>query len=119
MFADYFDVRPGEVVFDVGASDSLWTLYGLASGATVYGFEPSVPQYRKLVEDVLLNPGFFERARLNCVGLDAKDCVKTLGDWYGSMGATRGSELTPDCHVATRFLPLDHYLPELERLDSR
>ena len=115
--AKYFDVKPGEVFFDVGAADSMWTLYALASGAFVYAFEPSVPRYKVLVEEVLLNPGFFERCKLNNVGLDRQDCVKTLGQWYADMGGDAGLELTPDCLVPTRFLPMDHYLPELTRLD--
>jgi len=43
IMAKYFDIKPNEVFFDVGAADSQWTLYALASGAYVYAIEPSIP----------------------------------------------------------------------------
>lgn len=113
-----FSIKPGEVFFDVGAGDSTWTIYALASGAAMaYAFEPSVPNYKKLVMDVLLNDGFFERCKLLNVGLDRQDCVKTLADWYSESGGWDGLDVSPDCTVMTRFLPMDHFLPELQRLD--
>jgi FkbM family methyltransferase len=118
IMAKNFLIRPGQVFFDVGAGDSSWTLYALASGAAkVYAFEPSLPNYKKLVQDVLVNEGFFERSRLLNVGCDRYDCVKTLADWYTHIGGDDGLEITPDCKVPVRFLPIDHYLPELTRLD--
>ena len=115
LFADYFDVRPGEVVFDVGASDSLWTLYGLASGATVWAFEPSVPQFEMLRADVALNPRFEERANLFNVGLGDEDCTKTLEAWYEGAGGP-GFEVSPDCTVPVRFMRIDD-LTEVARID--
>jgi FkbM family methyltransferase len=113
-----FDIKPGEVFFDVGAGDSSWTIYALASGAAaVYAFEPSIPNYKKLVMDVLLNDGFFERSKLLNVGLDREDCVRTLAESYARQGGYDGLDISPDCTVPTRFLPLDHFLPELTRLD--
>src|SRR5271157_5914533 len=116
--ARYFDCQPGQVFFDVGASDAMWTLYGLASGSSaVYAFEPSMPQYKRLVQEVLLNDGFFERSKLFNIGLDRVDCFKTLETWYADMGGHVGLEITPDCVVPTRFVPMDYYLPELNSLD--
>jgi FkbM family methyltransferase len=117
IMAKHLQVKAGEVFFDVGAADSAWTLYALASGATVYAFEPSQPQFKKLVQDVMVNDGFLERVHLFNMGLDREDCVKTLADWYVHLGGFEGLELTPDCHVPTRFLKLDFFLPELKRLD--
>ena len=117
IMAKHFNAKPGDIFFDVGASDSAWTLYGIASGAFTYAFEPSVPQYKKLVKDVLANDGFFEKSKLLNVGLDKVDCVKTLGDWYTALGGSDGLELTPDCLIPTRFMKMDYFLPELPRLD--
>jgi len=118
IMVENFHVWPGDVVFDVGAGDSSWTLYALASGAAmVYAIEPSLPNYKKLVQDVLVNEGFFERSRLLNIGLDNHDNVKTLADWYIHIGGEEGLTLTDDCRVPIRFLPLDHFLPELTRLD--
>jgi len=139
ILAKHFDVKPGEVFFDVGAADGQWTLYALASGATVYAFEPSMPHYKKLVADVLANDpplmasadaagiwqpdfgarGFFERAKLYNIGLGMRDTVERLSDWYGRIVGESASppEMTPDTLVPVRFLPLDHFLPELERCD--
>src|SRR4029077_16657598 len=129
-----FDIRPGEVFFDVGAAGGDWTLYALASGAIVYAFEPSVPYFKKLVQDVLSNDppfdyasvpwqptqesGFFERAHLFTLGLGREDCVRRLRDQYAEIIAP-GDSLCglPDTQTPVRFLPMDHFLPELTRLD--
>jgi len=111
----HLPIGPEEVFFDIGAADANWTIYAAHRGAVVYAFEPSLPQYKILVENVLRTGGF-SQCRLFNIGLDKSDCVRTLQDWYESFGGP-GFEVSPDCRVRTRFLPMDHFLPELTRLD--
>jgi FkbM family methyltransferase len=137
IMAKYFDIKPNEVFVDVGAADSQWTLYALASGAYVYAIEPSVPYFKKLVQDVLANDPpamacadaqgfwqpdygmhFFERCKLLNVGLGLVDRVERLCDWYARIvGPGDGLCSLPDTQAMVRFLPLDHFLPELHRFD--
>ncbi len=110
-----FDVKPGEVFFDVGASDSYWTVYAATRGALVYAFEPSIPQFRILNES-LIKEAVFEQCRCFMMGLDKVDRVRTLEAWYESWGGP-GFDVSEDCRVQTRFIPMDFFLPELKRLD--
>ena len=47
----YWDVKDGDVVFDVGASYGTYTLSARAMGATVYSFEPE-KIIRDFIEDL-------------------------------------------------------------------
>ena len=113
--AKYLNLQEGDVFFDVGSSWAMWTLYGLASGALVYSFEPSVPHYKRLLQYIEANEGFMKKCRPLNVALDQAENVKTLGDWYGAHGWS--GELTEDCFVPTMFRTIDSFLPELKRLD--
>jgi FkbM family methyltransferase len=112
--AKYLEIKEGEVFFDVGAAWAMWTLYGLACGASVYSFEPSLPHYNNLVKYVEANEGH-ERCKVFCVGLDKVHRMATLADWYHEHGWH--GELTPDCFVLTQFDRLDSFLSVLKRLD--
>ena len=137
IMAKHFNIKPDNVFFDVGAADSQWTLYALASGAYVYAIEPSVPYFKKIVQDVLSNDPpcmasadvqgfwqpdygihFFERCKILNIGLGLEDRVERLRDWYARIvGGSDGLCQLPDTQAVVRFLPLDHFLPELTRLD--
>lgn len=118
IIARHFDVKPGEVVFDVGAAGSNWSLYALASGAKmVYAFEPCVPYHKKMVEDVLCNPGFYERSKILLMGLDKTDRWKTIEESYIESGGADGMEVSPEMTVPARFVPMDFFMPEVDRLD--
>jgi FkbM family methyltransferase len=117
--AKYLKIQEGEVFFDVGASWAMWTLYGIACGAYVYAFEPSVPHYNNLVGYIKANEGFMERCKPLNIALDRVENVKTLGDWareHGWIGPIT-PELTPDHFIPTTFKTIDSFLPELKRLD--
>jgi FkbM family methyltransferase len=116
IMGPYFDCRPGDVFVDVGAAHSTWTIYGLASGATVHAFEPSRPYYDLLVREVDLTPSYGPLAHLYCMGLDDVNQDKTLEDWYEGAGGP-GFEVSPDCTVTTPFRRLDDLLPDLQGLD--
>lgn len=113
--AKYLKIHEGEVFFDVGAAWAMWTLYGLASGAYVYSFEPSVPHYNRLLKYIEANEGFMERCKPLNVALHMTEGVGTLAAWYREHGWS--GELTPDCFVPTTFKTIDSFLPELKRLD--
>ncbi len=51
----YWDVKDGDVVFDIGASYGTYTLSARAIGATVYSFEPEKTVYCDLVNNILIN----------------------------------------------------------------
>lgn len=110
-----FHPKPGDVFFDIGASDSFWTVYAATRGALVYAFEPSIPQFQRLVEE-LLKEGVFSQCRAIMMGADSKDNVRTLEGWYEGLGGP-GFDVSEDCRVATRFIPIDFFEPELKRLD--
>ena len=113
--AKYLKAKEGEVFFDVGSAWAMWTLYGLACGAYVYSFEPSVPHFNRLVEYIKANESFMKRCKSLNIALDKVESVKTLGDWYKEHGWS--GELTPDCFVPTTFTTIDSFLSELNRLD--
>ena len=52
---NYWDVKAGDVVFDVGSSYGSYTLPACAVGATVYAFEPEKGVYGTLVNNIALN----------------------------------------------------------------
>lgn len=53
----YFNIQPGEIFFDVGATFGSWTLPALAVGAKVWAFEPH-PLFLPLLEDNIVVNGF-------------------------------------------------------------
>jgi FkbM family methyltransferase len=119
IMRDNFHIQPGEVFIDVGAADSSWTLYALASGASlVYCFEPALSWYRKLLQDLMANDGFLERSRVFLNGLHKEDGMKTIREVFMHIsGANTPQTMVPEFYVPIRFLKLDHFLPELPRLD--
>jgi precorrin-6B methylase 2 len=50
-------IRPGSVVYDIGAADGLEALTYAALGARVFAFEPDPDALAKLERNVALNPG--------------------------------------------------------------
>jgi len=50
-----WNIQPGDVVFDVGASYGSYALTACAMGATVYAFEPEKTVFDDLVRSVVLN----------------------------------------------------------------
>jgi FkbM family methyltransferase len=51
----YWDIKSGDIVFDVGASYGTYTLSACAAGATVYSFEPEITVFEDLVNNINLN----------------------------------------------------------------
>ena len=64
----YWNVKEGEVVFDVGSSYGAYALPACSSGATVHAFEPEPPIFADLVRNVELN-GWNQRFVGACHGL--------------------------------------------------
>jgi len=51
----YWDVKSGDIVFDIGASYGAYTLSACSMGATVYTFEPESSVYCDLVNNINVN----------------------------------------------------------------
>jgi FkbM family methyltransferase len=52
---EHWDVKAGEIVFDVGASYGAYALAACAMGATVHAFEPEPTVYVDLVRNIEIN----------------------------------------------------------------
>lgn len=48
-------IKPGDIVFDIGAHIGSFSIFAASKGATVYSFEPSPLNYEKLVANIALN----------------------------------------------------------------
>lgn len=51
----YWNVKSGDIVFDVGASYGSYTLAACSMGAVVYAFEPELTVFNDLVNNVRIN----------------------------------------------------------------
>jgi FkbM family methyltransferase len=51
----YWDIQPGDVVFDAGSSYGSYSLTACAMGATVHAFEPEINVFNDLILNVKLN----------------------------------------------------------------
>lgn len=51
----YWDVKPDDVVFDIGASYGAYSLTACAMGAVVYAFEPEITVFKDLVQNIIIN----------------------------------------------------------------
>jgi len=65
----YWNIKPGEVVVDVGASYGSYTLTACAMGAQVYAFEPEPTVYADLVRNLELNGWLYTRCTPFNLGL--------------------------------------------------
>ncbi len=83
----YWNVREGDVVFDVGAAYGSYTLAALAMGAAkVYAFEPEPKIYPNLYENVAIN-GWSDRCDVLPCGLwneDADVDIKSYAPHYAT-----------------------------------
>lgn len=61
----YWNISSGDVVFDVGAAYGSYTLPALASGATVFSFEPEPSVFSDLMTNVNINQ-FNKSLLFNC-----------------------------------------------------
>lgn len=50
-----FKIKPGYIVFDIGAHIGSFSMYAANKGALVYAFEPEKNNFNKLVENIKLN----------------------------------------------------------------
>jgi len=48
-------MKPGEILFDIGASTGLYSFYAARRGVNVYAFEPTLHIYKSLTENVYAN----------------------------------------------------------------
>ncbi len=48
-------IKPGQIVFDIGANMGSFSVYAAHKGAVVYAFEPVKENYQKLIDNIALN----------------------------------------------------------------
>jgi FkbM family methyltransferase len=64
----YWDIKSGDVVFDIGASYGTYTLSACSMGATVFSFEPETTVFKDLVNNIAIND-WNDRCYLKNIGL--------------------------------------------------
>jgi len=52
---NFLKIKPGDVVFDVGANMGSFAIYAAKKGARVYAFEPIKENYNRLIANIKLN----------------------------------------------------------------
>ena len=94
----YWDIKPGEVVVDVGASYGAYALTAAACGAQVLAFEPEPTVFVDLLENVKLNPG-----------MKVKAACAALADKPGLIEMARYAPHWPQQTISSPYpaLPLD------------
>lgn len=115
-----WDVRPGDMVIDVGAAFGGYTLPALACGAArVIAFEPAPVCLTGLARNLALNPGFGERCVLLPYALSDENKSASLAADLRSRGCdvTSAEEIEHD--ATTQFVRLDDLVQDLglTRLD--
>lgn len=50
-----YRIKPGSIIFDIGAHVGSFSVYAASFGAKVYAFEPDPANYQKLLENIKLN----------------------------------------------------------------
>jgi FkbM family methyltransferase len=93
-------VRPGEVVWDVGANVGLYTCYAARAGARVLAFEPSGLNFGLLVAHVELN-GFSDAIAPYCLALGRQTQATELYMSAFEPGHAFSSIDAPESQVAT------------------
>jgi FkbM family methyltransferase len=112
-------LHPGDVAFDIGASQGMFTLaMAGAVGATgfVHAFEPAPDEFRKLRANVALNP--FANVALNPVALSDRtgDAILHVSEDSNRSASSLVSG-GRDASTACRTVRLDDYTRDLTRLD--
>lgn len=82
------DMKPGEVLYDVGANVGVYTLYAASRGIKVYAFEPVLKNYERLNENIQAN-GFGDVYPVH-MGVIAKSCPVGLFVPGGVVGLSGG-----------------------------
>jgi FkbM family methyltransferase len=100
----YWDIKPGEVVVDVGASYGAYTLTAAACGAQVLAFEPEPTVFVDLLENIKLNPGM--QVKPVCGALAEKSGLMNMAIYAPHWPKQTISCSYPALPLDT--LPLDH-----------
>jgi FkbM family methyltransferase len=106
----YWNIQPGDVVVDVGASYGAYTLAALAAGAAfVYAFEPEPTVAVDLQRNIDLN-GWGDRCRVGTEALWSEETEVDMREYAPHW---------PQQTISGPYQawPLDHVLPRIERLD--
>jgi FkbM family methyltransferase len=70
---DFIDqIKPGEVLFDIGACGGAFSLYAAKKGIEVWSFEPDPTNYQLLLDNIKRNPECGDRIHAINVAIGAK-----------------------------------------------
>lgn len=107
----YWNIKSGEVVFDVGASYGAYTLAACAAGARVFSFEPEKTVYCDLEKNVQVN-NWEERCTTERMGFWSSGTTVSMKDYAPHWPA---QTITGDYTVKT----MDQYVQyqNLDKLD--
>ena len=67
-----FEIKKGDIVFDIGAHIGSFSMYAAHKGAIVYAFEPTKTSYDRLVENIKIN-GYENRVKAYNYGVYNKN----------------------------------------------
>jgi FkbM family methyltransferase len=80
-----YKIKPGAIVFDIGAHVGSFSVYAASHGAKVYAFEPDPLNYQKLLENITLN-GFEKKIIAFNHAITDKQGTMKLASMEGNTG---------------------------------
>ncbi len=114
----WWDVKSGDVVFDVGCASGLYTLPALALGAYVFAFDANTKMCDELKQYLGMNPQFLEMCEVHNIGIGSVERERySLLDALVEHGVSRDFAEPIIGHDIVPFTRLDSFMPRLSRLD--
>ncbi len=107
----WWDVQPGEVVYDVGAGYGSYTLPALLAGAQVVAFEPEKNRFFDLCLSVYMNGFSKEFLPINMMAGDAIGFAIFYPESSSALRSETGR------HEWRHTIPIDKAVPHIERVD--
>lgn len=80
-------LRPGDVMYDVGAGIGVYSIIAARRGVTVVSFEASAPSYARMLENIALNGC---QAAVTAISMAVADITGVAGFKYRSMEPAEG-----------------------------
>lgn len=110
-------LKPGDILYDIGANIGLYSLYAASRGVDVYAFEPHLANTASLLRNVVLN-GLERKIKVLNVALGAESGY-SLFNLSAMASGSSGSQLYEAVDEHGRaFTPVIQQWQRVERLDS-
>lgn len=77
VYNQTYSIRPGDIIFDVGANVGIFSIYAAALGANVYSFEPNPEIFELLQRNIRAN-GFQDRIQAFNMALSSENGMADL-----------------------------------------